>query len=102
MLSMKNEECLKCMYDLFVLSHFTVGAESHFKEVGNVAQVQVRLNDGQSLVNAKTSGSNRGHLTNHSMNVYISFFLRLVAKLSTKIRGIRLWMTRRKTSNYGL
>ena len=46
MLSMKNEECLKCMYDLFVLSHFTVGAESHFKEVGNVAQVQVRLNDG--------------------------------------------------------
>ena len=92
MLSMQNEQSLKGMDNFFVLGHGTIWSKGHTHKVMNIAQIHIRFHYVVTLEDAHAGRCDRRHLSKHSVDVNISFFLGFIAEITTVISRVRFRM----------
>lgn len=65
------------------------------KEVLNLTKGYVRLDNLQALIDAQTGSRQRGGLAQDTMDMCVTFFLRIVTEMTSIVDWISLWMTGR-------
>lgn len=98
-LGVKNEQGFERTYDDFALPMLRLRSEGHAKEVRNIAEIRIGLNDVFAHENTKAGCSDGRGLTDDAVNMQVALCLILVGRLTSMVRWVRLRVARRQARN---